>query len=197
MTTLFVTKCSLCNYDASVLVSGFVALSSQKRWCITPGLPGSNFQWRALYLSSETVCYFIPAHISGLCCRRVIWQIKTPGFPWLRAHTGSAGGLRSKTRSGAKSVCEEPRKRWLRADIRIPPPESVVEQKTSCCAKSVGSFLLQQDIFSQCPDRARVCVSVRFKCTFFHLASQTVASLTSTCFGTGAHINYQLVLNDM
>lgn len=55
MTALFVTKCSQCNYDASVLGFSVVALSSQIPWCITPGCLAITFrEGRCAYLS-ETV----------------------------------------------------------------------------------------------------------------------------------------------
>lgn len=35
-----------------------------------PWLAGNNFRWRALFLSGETVCYFIPLQIWGPDCER-------------------------------------------------------------------------------------------------------------------------------
>lgn len=36
----------------------------------------------------------------------------------------------------AYDAVRKPRRCWHRGDILIPPPRSVVEQKTSCCAKT-------------------------------------------------------------
>lgn len=65
MTTLFVTKCSLCNYDASALGLGFVALSSQKTVMYYPNCLAITFnEGRFAYLMEQSGT-FIPLHVIG------------------------------------------------------------------------------------------------------------------------------------
>lgn len=101
-----------------------------------PRLPGGNFRRRALCLSPGTVCYFIPLHISGLHCKHRLVDKDT--FISRNAKMDSVEVLQIDMYCNniGGTQC------WHRTDILIPPPKSVAEQKTSCCAKPVGSFLL-------------------------------------------------------
>lgn len=66
MTTLFVTKCSVCNYDTSALGFGFVALSSQKLWCIAPSCLAITFKEGHFAYLVEWSGTFIPLRIISM-----------------------------------------------------------------------------------------------------------------------------------
>lgn len=97
---------------------GSGALSSQKLWWITPDCQAITFTE-----GHEPLSHF--ASRAG----SVVGRIETRARVWDRKDESCRGlGL-------------ERRQCWQWADILIPPPKSVVEQKTSCWAKPVGSFL--------------------------------------------------------
>lgn len=118
MTTLFVTKCSLCNYDASVLGFGFVALSSQKLWCITPGCLAITFnEGRFAYLvkQSVTLSLFTSQAFTG----SIICSIKTCFHKWNCKHK-SCRGVSENDTLVAYDAGRDCAGFWHRADILIP-----------------------------------------------------------------------------
>lgn len=159
MTALFVTKCSLCNYDASVLGYSVAALSSQILWCITLRCLAITFsEGRCAYLvkQSVTLHHLI---LRLLSCAKIKTYVK-------------ADSAFFDNSTGCNEKC------WRPVDSLIHPPKRVVEQKTSCCAKPVRSFLFLQENLSQRPVRLFWDRKHKADCSSFHLPLCFVASCT-------------------